>query len=198
MKSLPLTMIDKNYPSYYLLFEDGSLLNTKSGKYLKMDEQNRYSLNYAGSPRPVHRAVRKLYLSLFGRAYHGKDYNLDIEGEEWLEIEGSKGAYYISNFGRVKSYCKHVNPRLLNPYVRKSNEPYLSVDIWIDGNCKTYLIHRLVAKHFLPDTYSEEKEVHHKDKNPCNNHVSNLLCVTREEHQQLHNRKEDTNGTKAE
>lgn len=194
MKSIPLTVADPLYSSAYIMFEDGRVMNTNTGKYIKMDEHNRISVPHANYSRPVHRSIRPLYKALFGRCYHGTDNTIDLPNEQWIEVEGSKGAYYISSYGRVKSYIKHSNPQILTPRAKVKDSPYLSVDLSIDGVIYSFLVHRLVAKHFLPDTYSEDKEVHHKDGNALNNKVDNLLCLTREEHIKIHSRS-DNNDT---
>lgn len=186
MLSIPLNTIDPLYPSYYIVYEDGRILNTNSGRFLKIDSQNRYSLDYIGKDKPVHRSIRKIYKALFNKAYHGLDTTIDLADEEWKEIEGTNEAYYISNYGRIKSYMKHANPRILNPYFKSVSKPYLYIDISIDGQMVTFPLSRLVAKHFLADTYSAEKDVHHKDCNPLNNHVSNLECLSKEEHLKRH------------
>lgn len=190
MKSLPLNAINPLYASYYILYEDGRILNTNSGKYLKMDCQNRYSLDYIGKDRPVHRSIRALYKQAFNKSYHGEDKIENLPDEQWKEIQGTNESYYISNYGRVKSYAKHVNPRILKPFITRCS-PYLSIDISIDGQDKTFLVHRLVAMYFLPDTYSDDKEVHHKDHNTLNNHVSNLECLTKQEHYDKHRQVQD-------
>ena len=46
-------------------------------------------------------------------------------------------------------------------------------------------IHRLVAQYFC-DNFSIEKEVHHKDLNTRNNKADNLICLTQEQHIELH------------
>ena len=133
MYSIPLNNLDPLYASYYILNEDGTILNTNSGKLLKMDCQNRYSLDYIGKTRPVHRSIRTLYKQAFNKAYHGEDKTESLPDEEWKEIQGTNESYYISNYGRIKSYATHANPRILNPYIRNSKSPYLSIDIVIDG-----------------------------------------------------------------
>lgn len=194
MLSMPLNTIDPLYASYYIVYEDGRIFNTNSGKFLKIDGQNRYSLDYIGKERPVHRSIRNIYKELFNKPYHGQDNTVNLPNEEWKEVDGSNQTYYVSNYGRIKSYNTHANPRILNPYIKNPNRPYLSIELHIDGVSQCFLVSRLVAKHFLSDTYSEEKEVHHKDCNTLNNHVSNLECLTREEHLEIH-RKLQTNAT---
>lgn len=95
--------------------------------------------------------------------------------EEWKEIEGHKN-YLVSNLGLVKSisrYVKHpikgtrlVKGRILKPCV----QTYLSVDL---GNNKNYLIHRLVAKAFIPNP-DNKPCVNHIDGNKHNNNFENL------------------------
>ena len=54
--------------------------------------------------------------------------------------------------------------------------------------CKYGAIHRLVASHHIPNPDPNNKsEVHHKDENVKNNHVSNLMWVTPAENKALHN-----------
>lgn len=194
MRSLPLNTVDPLFASYYLVFEDGKILNTNTGKYLKIDKYNRYSLDYIGSSKPVHRSIRKIYKSLFDKAYHGEDTTIDLPNEQWKEVEGSKQSYYVSNYGRIKSYATHANPRILSPYIKDKARPYLFIDIWSNGSTVTWSVSRLVAKHFLSDTYSEDKEIHHKDGNSLNNAAENLACLTREEHLAEHRKVSSNNG----
>ena len=50
-------------------------------------------------------------------------------------------------------------------------------------------IHRLVAFTFY-DEKDTTKEVHHIDKNCLNNHLNNLLILSKEQHHKLHSQKE--------
>jgi len=99
--------------------------------------------------------------------------------EIWKDIKGYEGLYQISNLGNVKS---------LNNYKRKenkilSNRPsskkiwYLSVTLHNRGNNKGYLIHRLIALHFIPNP-ENKKMINHKNGIKNDNRIENLEWVT--------------------
>lgn len=69
---------------------------------------------------------------------------------------------------------------MLIPYEKNG---YLAVNLYKDGKCKHYYIHRLVAQTFIdnPDNF---REVNHKDCNKHNNNVSNLEWCSRRENLQ--------------
>jgi len=99
-----------------------------------------------------------------------------------------KKGYYITADGRVFNSntnkwrkLNHNNPN--NP---NHKYPELIISLGYGLITKHYRVNRLVAHAFLSD-YSDEKEVHHIDKNTFNNNVSNLKCLTKEEHKKIHN-----------
>jgi hypothetical protein len=55
---------------------------------------------------------------------------------------------------------------------------------WIDG--KQIRIHRLVMEKFLGRKLKPQELIHHKDGNPNNNNLENLLLTTRSKHKKLH------------
>ncbi len=65
----------------------------------------------------------------------------------------------------------------------------VQLSIMENNNCrkKNYYLHRLVAECFIED-YSAEKDVHHIDLDKSNNNISNLQCLTKEEHFEIHNK----------
>lgn len=60
--------------------------------------------------------LKKLY-----RKVYNKEFCIDeienLSGEEWKPIENTDNKYFISNYGRVKSYCGY-NAIVLKPYLQ--------------------------------------------------------------------------------
>ena len=94
-----------------------------------------------------------------------------------LICDGEETLYMINEYGDIKSR-KNKNKRLRHS---KNQKGYHLVTLYINGKRKTKQVHRLVAYNFI--TYDlENKEVHHKDRDKDNNHVSNLEVLTHDEH----------------
>lgn len=114
----------------------------------------------------------------------------DLPNEVWRDIEGCEGLYQISNYGRVKSLERLVSckGRWGNIYtiliktkiksVHKNNKGYCMVCLCENGKQKNFLIHRLVAIHFLENN-NDYPEVDHNDENKNNNRVTNLVWCDR-------------------
>ena len=90
--------------------------------------------------------------------------------EIWCQIKGYEGQYQVSDQGRVKS-LKFGKERIRKP--SRDTYGYLFVNLCKNGEKKMYLVHRLVAKTFIPNPYNLQ-EVNHKDENKTNNSVQNL------------------------
>lgn len=112
--------------------------------------------------------------------------------EEWKDIGGYEGQYQISNFGRVKSLkrmIKETNQFYSTFYVEKEEKiknlhsnrnGYYQVALCKNGKKRTFMVHRLVAKHFL-NNFNEKLDVNHIDCNKQNNNINNLEMTTRSE-----------------
>ena len=116
-----------------------------------------------------------------------------MKKEVFRDVLGYEGLYQVSNYGRVKSlerknifYCglkkehleRPTKEKILN--YNKSNRGYLQVCLTKDGKSKTYTVHRLVAKAFLPNL-KNKRQVNHIDGNKENNSIDNLEWVTSSE-----------------
>lgn len=88
------------------------------------------------------------------------------KGEPWEN-------YQVSNFGRILSlnYGRTGKSKLLSPVEDKDG--YFRVCLCKDEKRKNFLVHRLVAEHFLPNP-ENLPQVNHKDENKQNNSVENL------------------------
>jgi hypothetical protein len=126
----------------------------------------------------------------------------DKNKEIWTPILGLENQYQISNFGNVKSIERTINvkrkkgqnirpikERILNQFlVGKKKNQYLAVKLCVNGRCKTFKVHILVAVTFMYDQYlelvinnNEKYLIDHKDENRYNNHLSNLQIITHRE-----------------
>ena len=90
--------------------------------------------------------------------------------EIWKDIEDYEEYYQISNLGRIRN--KKEN-RILKP---SKSGGYYHISLRY-GNKKEMLIHRLVAKAFIPNPLNLSY-VNHKDENKLNNNVENLEWCT--------------------
>ncbi len=95
--------------------------------------------------------------------------------EIWKDIEGWQG-YQVSDQGRVKSFKKYSEGKLLTPY--KNKKGYLQVHLRDKNKSKTIQCHRLVLLTFNPIPNADKMEVNHKNENKQDNCLSNLEWTT--------------------
>jgi hypothetical protein len=101
-----------------------------------------------------------------------------IEDEVWKELPGSENRYFISNYGRIKSFVyDKLNGKLMHYSQIKG---FYTINIRLYGAQKTYLVHKLTALVFVPKSSEDCTHVIHLDWNPKNNYYKNLDWVTRE------------------
>ena len=111
-------------------------------------------------------------------SYYSLDLN-DLPDEQWRDVKGYEGLYQVSTFGRVKSF--HNGKMIIRKPATLSGG-YQQVSLDKNGKRKCMGIHVLVAKMFIPNPENKPM-VDHYDRNPANNAVWNLSCVTNSENQ---------------
>lgn len=101
--------------------------------------------------------------------------------EVWKDVLGYEGLYQVSNLGRVKSLFREVHykdgrighfPEMI---LRQgtNHKGYKVVYLSKSSSKKTALVHRLVAKAFIPNPNSLP-QINHKDEDKVNNTADNL------------------------
>ena len=94
--------------------------------------------------------------------------------EVFKDINGYEGFYQISNLGRVVSF-KRNKYRFLK--INLNINKYYLVGLSRDNKQKSFRVHRLVAKAFIPNPL-DKKAVNHINGNKKDNTVSNLEWCT--------------------
>lgn len=91
--------------------------------------------------------------------------------------------YSISENGNIFKTCKNGKIINIKPWINNKNpNDYLRVSLHKDGKQHKFLLHRLIALHFIPN-YENKAQVNHKDGNRQNNSINNLEWVTNSENQ---------------
>jgi len=108
-----------------------------------------------------------------------------LRQEKWHVLKGHVTGgpiaykYAVSDHGRIIKFNKHLPDGFLLNLSRQQGFP-----IWrkiLNGEYYAVLIHRLVAKYFLPKPTGKQKFVLHLDYDKENNHYKNLRWATQEE-----------------
>jgi hypothetical protein len=97
--------------------------------------------------------------------------------EEWKEIPYSDGKYFISNYGRVKSFFYNKpDGQILKPYTLKGFNA-----VGLTRTTHSRYVHKLVAITWLDQPTEGQTIVIHNDGNIRNNYYKNLRWATQEE-----------------
>ena len=119
--------------------------------------------------------------------------------EIFKDIVGYEGLYQISDHGNVlalertvinkKGKAQRYPAKLLKfDLIQRSHTNYLIVTLCKNHSTKRFLVHRLVALHFVDNPF-EKPHVNHIDNCGTNNHYSNLEWCTHTENM-LHSSKQ--------
>lgn len=109
--------------------------------------------------------------------------------EEWKDIKGYEGLYRVSNLGKVESVEREVNQgkygktrvaggTQMTP--TSNGHGYLIVGLSKKQHRKNHYVHRLVAEHFVENSFGLPC-VNHKDYDISNNCADNLEWCTQEQ-----------------
>lgn len=159
----------------YVLCSNGRFVGNSAAKN-PVKENGRTVVLEDSNGKKQRITLKNLYRKAFGKEYC-IDNTESLPNEVWKEVEGTKGRYFVSNCGRLKSYCKY-SARIMKP--NRNQYGYARVDIWKNGKRETVLIHRLVAQAFVENDNPKEKDtVDHIDGNKNNNSSSNLRWLSR-------------------
>lgn len=102
--------------------------------------------------------------------------------EIWMDVVDYEGIYEVSNHGRVRTkegkttHSIRHGKRVWKSRILKEKNPKgrdVRVSLWKNKKEKSFLVHQLVGKAFIP-IIPGKNCINHKDGNPRNNHVSNL------------------------
>lgn len=113
--------------------------------------------------------------------------------KKWVELKENQykwasifGRYEVSEYGGVKSVHGDVEYEISQ---WTSGDGYKHVRLYIDGKPKTFKVHRLIAKAFIPNP-ENKPYVHHINSTRTDNRVENLEWCTHSENSKYAAKKE--------
>lgn len=166
------SMLDNNKTQKEIIAETGgtfSLLKTLYKHDVVLRKANKDYL------KRMHDNARHRKNLIQSRSKYIYDFK-DLPNEEWKPILNKEG-YFISNYGRVKSYKKTYDKYNLLSQTYNNSTGYM----YVSCAHKTLSVHRLVAIHFVDGRSEKKCYVNHIDRNKLNNKASNLEWCTQSE-----------------
>lgn len=99
---------------------------------------------------------------------------LSQPNEQWREIIGYEGRYWVSDMGRILSKINSVY-KIKKQQIVKGG--YLGVTLCLNYKTKSFLVHRLVASHFIGQYDEKRNATNHKNSIRTDNRSCNLeIC----------------------
>lgn len=93
--------------------------------------------------------------------------------EVWKDVVDFEGLYEVSSLGRIRN----TKTGAIKAQCLQSNKRYIQVQLWKNNQHYGELVHRIVARAFIPNPLNKP-QVNHLDKNDQNNRADNLEWVT--------------------
>lgn len=98
-----------------------------------------------------------------------------MEKEIWLPVYGYEGLYEVSESGRIKSFCRYKEGRMLRPGL--SSNGYLTV-VLVKDKIKLSTCTQIIVLQAFIEPKPAGKIGLHNDGNKLNNHYTNLRWGT--------------------
>lgn len=111
-----------------------------------------------------------------------KDMEPKVEDIVLKKVTTSDGLIFYVDMD-FNIYNKHL--KLLTQTLNNKGYLYVSTKSDNNGQCNRY-VHRILAQAFIMPDLDDSYEVHHIDRNPLNNSISNLQPMLRYEHKLEH------------
>lgn len=91
--------------------------------------------------------------------------------KRWLPVVGFEELYEVSNMGHVRNKKGQILKTQVN------RDGYAKIGFYVDGTKSYHVVHRLVAKAFIPNPEGKP-QINHLDANRLNNRADNLEWCT--------------------